>query len=92
MSTVSKEDAGALAVPLLAVSAVPQSPQNRFPGEFSAPQFAQRFVNGDPQSPQNFFPVGLSLPHFEQRIGSSGVRVKEYRPSKPISLVSRCDR
>jgi hypothetical protein len=68
MPTVPKEDAGDVAVALLAVSAVPQSPQKRFPGEFSAPQFGQRFVNDAPQSPQNFLPAGLSPPHLAQRI------------------------
>src|SRR5215469_4043851 len=70
MLAVSKEDGDDLAVVLLAVSVVPQSPQKRLPGGFSAPHFGQWFVSGAPQSPQNFLPAGLSLPHFEQRISS----------------------
>jgi hypothetical protein len=55
---------------LLAASVVPQSPQKRLLGGFSAPHFGQWLVSGAPQSPQNLFPAGLSLPHFEQRISS----------------------
>jgi hypothetical protein len=54
----------------LATSVVPQSPQKRLLGGFSAPHFGQWLVSGAPQSPQNLFPAGLSLPHFEQRISS----------------------
>jgi hypothetical protein len=55
---------------LLAANAVPQSPQKRLPGGFSAPHLEQRLVNGAPQSLQNLFPVGFSLPNLGQRIGS----------------------
>jgi hypothetical protein len=54
----------------VAASALPQSPQKRFPDGFSASHFGQRFVNVAPQSPQNFLPAGLSLPHLAQRINS----------------------
>jgi hypothetical protein len=65
-----EEEAGDCAITFPAVSAVPQSPQKRLAGRFSAPHFGQELTNGAPQSPQNFLPVGLSPPHFEQRIGS----------------------
>ena len=67
MSLVPNDDTGDWAV-MLAASAVPQSPQKRLLGGFSAPHFGQWLANGAPQSPQNFLPAGLLLPHFEQRI------------------------
>jgi hypothetical protein len=70
------EDAGDCVVTFLAPSAVPQSPQKRLPGGFSAPHCGHGLVNGAPQSPQNLFSAGLSLPQFEQRIGSPGVGAK----------------
>jgi hypothetical protein len=63
------EEVAARLVALLAINAVPHSPQKRWLGGFSAAHFGQRFVNAAPQSPQKLFPVGLSPPHFEQRIG-----------------------
>src|SRR5690242_7290145 len=63
---VSNVDRCAAALP--SASAVPQSPQNRLLGGFSAPLFGHLLANGVPQSPQNFLPAGLSLPHFVQRI------------------------
>src|SRR5216683_6021607 len=68
MPGVLEEDACDCGTVLKMASAVPQSPQKRLPGGFSAPHFGQRFVNGAPQSPQNFLSAGLSTPHFEQRI------------------------
>jgi hypothetical protein len=65
------EDGAARPVALPAINAVPQSPQKRWLGGFSAPHFGQRFVSAAPQSPQNLFAAGFSLPHFEQRIYSS---------------------
>ena len=44
-------------------SAVPHSPQNLAPGEFSLPHLAQRFANGVPHSVQNFAPSALSTLH-----------------------------
>jgi hypothetical protein len=67
-SGVLRGDAGECAPALLAESVVPQSPQKRLAGGFSAPHLGQRFVNCAPQSPQNRFSSGLLLPHFEQRM------------------------
>jgi hypothetical protein len=53
----------------VAASAVPQSPQKRLPGGFSALHFGQ-FVSDAPQSPQKFLPARFSFLHFEQRINS----------------------
>jgi hypothetical protein len=64
----NEEVADALA--FLGTSVVPQSPQKRLLGGFSAPHFGQWLASGAPQSPQNFLPAGLSLPQFEQRIYS----------------------
>jgi hypothetical protein len=67
MFPVPNDDIGDWMVTLLALSAVPQSPQKRLLGGFSAPHFGQWLASGAPQSAQNFLPAGLSLPHFEQR-------------------------
>ena len=79
MSLVPNDDTGDWAV-MLAASAVPQSPQKRLLGGFSAPHFGQWLANGAPQSPQNFLPAGLLLPHFEQRIIIHQVFVSSRRP------------
>jgi hypothetical protein len=58
----------------LAIITVPQSPQKRLLGGFSAPHLGQWWVKSAPQSPQNFLPAGLSIPHFAQRINSPVVQ------------------
>jgi len=69
-SDAFEEGAGAYAVAFRACSAVPQSPQKRLSGGFSAPHLGHRFSSAAPQSPQNFLPSGVSLPHLGQRISS----------------------
>ena len=46
--------------------AVPQSPQNRFPGGLSAPQVGQPEASGAPQSPQKRLSAGFSVPQLGQ--------------------------
>jgi hypothetical protein len=45
---------------------VPQSPQNRLSGGFSAPHDGHADPSGVPQSPQNRLPSGFSLPQAAQ--------------------------
>jgi len=44
------------------VSAVPHSPQNRWPGVWGAPQLGQLLAIGVPQSPQKRWLTGLAAP------------------------------
>jgi hypothetical protein len=69
---------------------VPQSPQQRLFGGYTAPHFGQRFVTGAPQSAQNFLLAGLSLSQLEQHI-SSPVDCDDIYPQHEQILLTSTD-
>src|SRR5207237_2866197 len=62
---------GASAGASVASSAVPQEPQKRKPGGFSAPQLGQTATSAAPHEPQNRASAGLSEEHAGHRTLSS---------------------